>query len=78
MNFEYEGKLRSLKYLSVRQTIDWLTENAKIGNAKIEINRKFLKKLEDTGRLFPDKHNIFGKYYSLKHLKLYAKDVMPR
>lgn len=67
-----------LKYLSTTETIDWLKKHAKIGNAKIDINRKFLKMLEETGRLFPDKIVLFKKYYSLNHLKLYARDVEPR
>lgn len=67
-----------MKYLNTKQTIKWLNEHAQIGNAKLKINKKFLHMLEETGRLFPDKHTLFGKYYSVYHLKLYAHDVKPR
>lgn len=60
------------------QAIKWLNDNAQIGNANIEINKKFMKMLEETGRLFPDKRTFFKKYYTVDHLKLYAHDVKPR
>lgn len=66
------------KLLNLRQTINWLNANAKIGNAQIRINKRFMKMLDETGRLFPDKHTLFGRYYKLSHLKEYAHDVMPR
>ena len=64
--------------LSTRQTIQWVKNHAKIGNADIEINKKFLKTLEETGRLFPAKKSIFGRKYALDRLVLYAHDVAPR
>lgn len=67
-----------MDYLTTKQTIQWLKRHAKIGNADLEINRKFLKKLEETGRLFPAKKSIFGKKYALDRLVLYAHDVAPR
>lgn len=62
----------------MNQAIEWLNDNAQIGNADITINKKFMKMLEETGRLFPDKQTLFKKYYTVDHLKLYAHDVKPR
>ena len=50
------------KLLSTKQAIKWLNANAKIGNAQIKINKRFMRMLDDTGRLFPDRHTIFGRY----------------
>lgn len=66
------------KYLTVTQTINWLKEHAQIGNADLEIDRKFLKSLNDSARLMPDKTSLFGKRYALTHLMTYASDVKPR
>lgn len=66
------------KLLSTKQAIKWLNANAKIGNAQIKINKRFMRMLDDTGRLFPDRHTIFGRYYKLSRLKYYAHDVAPR
>ena len=66
------------KLLSTKQAIKWLNANAKIGNAQTKINKHFMRMLDDTGRLFPDRHTIFGRYYKLSSLKYYAHDVAPR
>lgn len=66
-------------YLNVTQTIDYLQRNAKLGNSNIEVDRKFLHKLDETCRLLPDKHDFLGrKYYSLSKLRHYVHDVKPR
>lgn len=67
-----------MKYLSTNAAIKWLQENAQIGQDDLKVDRKFMRKLDDTCRLMPDKHGLFGKRYSLKHLKQYAHDVKPR
>lgn len=67
-----------MKYLNLKEAIDWLNEHAQIGNANITINKRFMKMLEETGRLFPDKRTLFGRYYTINHLKIYAHDVKPR
>lgn len=68
-----------MDYLNTKQTIQYLKKHAKIGNADIEIDRKFLKTLEETGRLFPAKKSIFGsRKYALDRLLLYVHDVAPR
>lgn len=68
------------QYLSTRKTIAWLRKNAKIGNKDLTVDRKFLKYLDDTCRLLPDKKGFLGigKKYALTHLKQYASDVKPR
>lgn len=68
------------QYLSTRNTIAWLRKNVKIGNKDLTVDRKFLKHLDETCRLLPDKNGIFGigKKYALTHLKQYASDVKPR
>lgn len=52
-----------MKYLNLKEAIDWLNKHAQIGNANITINKRFMKMLEETGRLFPDKRTLFGRYY---------------
>ena len=66
------------KLLSTRQTIKGLRSHAKIGNAEINVDKKFLRMLNETGRLFPVKSSILGKKYDLETLKEYAHDVAPR
>ena len=67
-----------MRYLSTNQAVDWLKQNATFANPDLVINKKFMKKLDDTCRLLPDKVTFFKKYYSIKHLRQYAKDVKPR
>lgn len=67
-----------MQYLSTKKAIQWLRENAQIGSDNLVVDRKFMHRLDETCRLLPDKHGLFGKKYSLASLKQYAHDVKPR
>lgn len=67
-----------MQFLSVKEAIKWLKENATFDDPDLVINKQFLKKLNDTSRLMPDKVGIFGKKYSLARLEKYASEVKPR
>lgn len=66
------------KYLSTKKTLQWMQKHVVLGDKDIIINKKFLRKLDDTCRLMPEKHSLFGKKYALSSLKEYAHDVKPR
>lgn len=67
-------------FLSKNEAIEWLNSHVKFDDPDMVVDRRFMKKLDDTCRLLPDKSGIFGlgKEYSLKHLRQYVKDVKPR
>lgn len=64
--------------LNTAESVKWLKRHARIGNSNVTIDKRFLKRLENTGRLFPDKQTLFGNYYDIRHLRAYADDVKPR
>lgn len=67
-----------MKYLNMKQAIDYLKKHAVFDSKDIVVNRKFMRKLDETCRLLPDKASLFGKKYALKHLEQYVADVRPR
>lgn len=67
-----------MKYLSKKQAMQWLNQHASYGETNMNFNRKIMKTLDNTCRLMPAKHTLFGVRYSLIQLERYAKDVNPR
>lgn len=67
-----------MRYLSRKQAIQWLNQHAHFGETNLVFNRKIMRSLDNTCRLMPVKHTLFGRKYSLEQLKQYAHDVNPR
>lgn len=67
------------RYLSTSEAVKWLARNARFDNKDLIVNRAFLRKLNETCRLTPDKTSLFGgNKYALSHLRQYVHDVKPR
>lgn len=67
-----------MEYLKPKEAAIWLDSRILFNDPEQRIDVKFLKYLNDTGRLSPSKSSLFQKAYSIQQLRTYVKEVRPR